>query len=198
VRQDQSRCDYKRGPRRCHHHQPADLGSIGQALQLAHDGLKVALYRSESRRFSRAWSASRRGAHARDRLRPKVRRDALNIGNPSPSPMVEGGRATRGADSTIPRRSHRKHLRRARNHPSANSPIGHASGADASRVHSRHAPAQRTARRQARSRWVWAEAEPPVPTRTPVLPCLLMQELLRAHETLAVFGNGGLNCGGDF
>jgi hypothetical protein len=70
----------------------------------------------------------------------------LNIGNPSPNPMVEG-RARREADSTSPRRSHCKDLRWARSHPNANNPIGHASGSDASRVRSRHVLALRTARR---------------------------------------------------
>ena len=50
----------------------------------------------------------RRGECDRDRLRPKLRRDAANMGNPRPSPMVEGGRVKRGADSTAPRPNRRK------------------------------------------------------------------------------------------
>ena len=117
--------------------------------------------------------------------------------NPSPNPTVQGRCAKWGADNTTPRPSRRKDLRSERSYPIANSPIGLASGSDANRVRSRHAPTQGTARRQARLRWVWAEGMPPVPTRPPVLPRLRMQELLRAYEPRAVFGDGGLDCGGD-
>jgi hypothetical protein len=120
----------------------------------------------------------------------------LNMGNPTPSPMVQERCAKRGADSTFPRRSRRQDFGPERSHPIANSPIGHASGGGASRGRSRHAPALGTAQRQARPGWAWGETVPPA--QTPLVPPRLrMQELLRAYEPLAVFGDGGLDCGGD-
>src|SRR5437016_1928287 len=98
------------------------------------------------------------------------------------NPMVGEDRPKRKGDGTAPRHCRGKHhLRREHSRLHANSPIGRASGSDASRVRSRLAPDRQTARREARSRWVWAEGVPPVPTRPPVLPRLRMQELLRAY-----------------
>src|SRR5262245_14697475 len=113
----------------------------------------------------------------------------LNMGNPSPSPMVQERRAKPGADSTTQRHSRRKDLRPVCSRPNAKSPIGRASDGGASRGRSRHAPALGADWRQARSRWVWAEELPPVPTRPQALPRLRMQELLRAYEPLPLFGD---------
>jgi len=83
----------------------------------------------------------------------------------NPSPTEGEHRANRDRDDTSPRpgRRNRNHLRLERNHPTANCPIGRASGSGGSHVHSRHAPARSVVPRQARSRLAWAREGPPAP-----------------------------------
>jgi hypothetical protein len=99
-----------------------------------------------------------------------VRRACPSLWVTNPNPMVEERCAKRGADSTSRRRSRRKdHPRPERSHPIANCPIGRASGAGASRVRSRHAPALGMAQRQARLGSPCLEPEQPATARGPKL-----------------------------
>ena len=103
-----------------------------------------------------AWWRS--GSWARERSE----RISVAIDNPSPTEAVP--RANLDRDCTIQRPSRRKNdLHTERNHPTANCPIGRASGSGGSHVHSRHAPARSAARCQARSRPAWAREGPPGP-----------------------------------
>ena len=71
-------------------------------------------------------------------------------------------RANLGRDGSNLRSRRREAPRSEYSGPTANSPIGCASGPGASRVHSRHAPAGRAEPRQAQSRQDWERKRPPV------------------------------------
>src|SRR6516164_6765832 len=83
------------------------------------------------------------------------------------------------------------------NGPTANCPIGRASGPGANRVHGHRAPARLAVPRRTRSRPPLARAEPTVLIRPPRLDRTGTQGLLRACEPLAVFGDSGLYGSGD-
>ena len=107
---------------------------------------------------ARRWGSSARGGRAGRSLRP-----VASIDNPNPT---EGGRrANLGRGRTTPRpgRRNRNHLRLERNHPTANCPIGHASGSGANLVHSHRAPARPAVAHQVRSRRAWTITGSPVP-----------------------------------
>jgi len=83
----------------------------------------------------------------------------------NPNPTEAGHRANLGRGRTTPRPGRRNcnHLRLERSHPTANCPIGHASGSGANRVHSHRAPARPAVAHQVRSRRAWTITGSPVP-----------------------------------
>jgi hypothetical protein len=110
---------------------------------------------------------------------------ALHFAMDYPNPTAGGHRANLDRGRTTPHAGcrNRNHLRSKRSHPTANCPIGRASGLGANRVHSRHLPARRTAQRQAQSKQDWArEAQPaPMPKVRPaantINPCIALSRI---------------------
>ena len=104
-----------------------------------------------SRRAARIVGERRKGA------------PVASIDDPNPTKAVL--RANLDTDCTIQRPNRRTDdLHTERNHPTANCPIGHASGSGANRVHSHRAPARTAEPHQARPGSAWLGPALPVPT----------------------------------
>ena len=98
---------------------------------------------------------------AQDRWRAKKDAPFTHIGNPNVTEAVPRANLSRDGSNL---RSRRRGDRRSEySGPSANRPIGRASGPGANPVHSRHAPAQFAAPPQARSPSCCAKPGPPAP-----------------------------------
>jgi len=115
------------------------------------------------RRFYRLNGTVSSGLHGHRSGSLRARKDApfTSIANPNPTEAVP--RVNLGRDGSNLHSRRRGDLRSEYSGPSANHPIGRASGSGANRVHSHRLPARSEVPHRTRSPPSWAKLGPPVP-----------------------------------